>query len=126
MADDPIEDDPMEDEPMADDPMADDSGDNGNSGEGGSDDESGRVVTVYDGICRSEAKHTTNATGKVIVSTRRVSIPLTIDDWEKREFQPVAGDRIKVCKGSVAVEWGQILDFMPGTMGTTILFEFVA
>lgn len=87
---------------------------------------SGRVVTVYDSICRSEAKHTTNATGKVIASTRRVSIPLTIDDWEKREYKPVVGDRIKVCKGSVAVEWGQILDFMPGTMGTTILFEFVA
>lgn len=130
MADDPVEDDPMEDDdPMADDPMADDSGDNGNSGnsgEGGSDDESGRVVTVYDSICRSEAKHTTNATGKVIASTRRVSVPLTIDDWEKREYKPVVGDRIKVCKGSVAVEWGQILDFMPGTMGTTILFEFVA
>lgn len=120
--------DPMEDQqvviddPMFDELMNDYYGDSG-------DDESGNEnssYVVYDGICRSGAKNTTSDAGDVITSTRRISIPLTLNDWDRREYKPMVGDVVKVYKAGVVYETGQVLDFQPGNLGTTILFKFIA
>lgn len=133
----PTNDDPMSDDPMADDPMLDDDdpmsdGDNNNGGENGGDDNGDNdsqngssVITIYDGICRSEAKLTTNDSGDVLTSTRRLSIPLTLDDWDMMEYKPKEGDRIDVWKGESYEEYGLIIDVMLGQLGTTILFKYV-
>lgn len=110
------------DDPMFDELMNDYFGDSG-------DDESGNAnssYVVYDGICRSGAKNTTSDAGDVITSTRRISIPLTLNDWDRREYKPMVGDVVKVYKAGVVYETGQILDFQPGNLGTTILFKFIA
>lgn len=120
--------DPMEDQQVViDDPMFDElmNDYNGDSG----DDESGNdnsSYVVYDGICRSGAKNTTSDAGDVITSTRRISIPLTLNDWDRREYKPMVGDVVKVYKAGVVYETGQVLNFQPGNLGTTILFKFVA
>lgn len=120
--------DPMDDQqvviddPMFDELMNDYYGDSG-------DDESGNEnssYVVYDGICRSGAKNTTSDAGDVITSTRRISIPLTLNDWDRREYKPMVGDVVKVYKAGVVYETGQVLDFQPGNLGTTILFKFIA
>lgn len=120
--------DPMEDQQVViDDPMFDELMDDYNDDSG--DDESGNANSsyiVYDGICRSGAKNTTSDAGDVITSTRRISIPLTLKDWERREYRPMAGDEVKVYKAGVVCETGHVLDFLPGNLGTTILFKFIA
>lgn len=132
-----ISDDPMYDgaltstvddyDPMADDdPMNDDN--NGGSGDNGGDSDSGNestVITIYDGQCRSEAKLTTNDSGDVLASTRRLSIPLTLDDWDKMEYKPKEADRVDVWKGESYHEYGLIIDVMFGQLGTTILFKYI-
>ena len=129
--DDPMSDDPMADDPMLDDddPMSDGDDNNGNDNNGsGSEDENqngSTVITIYDGICRSEAKLTTNDSGDVLSSTRRMSIPLTLDDWDMMEYKPKEGDRVDVWKGESYEEYGLIIDVMLGQLGTTILFKYV-
>lgn len=120
--------DPMEDQQVViDDPMFDElmNDYNGDSGDDESGNENSSYV-VYDGICRSGAKNTTSDAGDVITSTRRISIPLTLNDWDRREYKPMVGDVVKVYKAGVVYETGQVLDFQPGNLGTTILFKFVA
>ncbi len=113
-------DDPMfDDDPLLDDdPTGDDNGgDDGNQSQN-------NIVTIYDGICRSEAKLTTDGNGEVITSTRRLSIPLTNRDWKRLQYKPVAGDRIEVDKDGTGHEWGEIIDFLPNELGTTIIYDF--
>lgn len=120
--------DPMEDQQVViDDPMFDElmNDYNGDSGDDESGNENSSYV-VYDGICRSGAKNTTSDAGDVITSTRRISIPLTLNDWDRREYKPMVGDAVKVYKAGVVYETGQVLDFQPGNLGTTILFKFIA
>jgi len=120
--------DPMADQAVTiDDPMFDELIDdlNGDSGSDSSNAENTGVVTVYDGECRSEAKLTTTDAGDVLASTRRLSIPLTLDDWEKMEYKPKEADRVDVWKGDSYHEYGLIIDVMLGQLGTTILFKYV-
>lgn len=134
--DDPMSDDPMDDDdPMADDDPMSDSGDDNNGGDNGGDNNGNdgedenqngsTVITIYDGICRSEAKLTTNDSGDVLASTRRMSIPLTLEDWDKMEYKPKEGDRVDIWKGESYEEYGLIIDVMLGQLGTTILFKYV-
>ena len=85
----------------------------------------GEETTIYKGCCRSGAKLTTNDNGKVITSTRRVSIPLKRTDWKQLGTSPRVGDRIIVDIDEIAFEWGLILDFLPNNLGTTILYEYI-
>ena len=85
----------------------------------------GEETTIYKGCCRSGAQLTTNDNGKVITSTRRVSIPLKRADWKQLGTSPRVGDRIIVDIDEIAFEWGMILDFLPNNLGTTILYEYI-
>ena len=60
-----------------------------------------------------------------VSSTRRLSIPLTLDEWEKMEYKPKEADRVDVWKGDSYHEYGLIIDVMLGQLGTTILFKYV-
>ncbi|MBQ6378521.1 MAG: hypothetical protein IJJ56_06970 [Prevotella sp.] len=82
-------------------------------------------VTIYNGCCRSSAKFTTNDTGEVITSTRRLSIPLNLKDWKQLCVSPKVGDRVVVDKDEVAMEYGRIIDFLPNNLGTTILYKYI-
>lgn len=84
----------------------------------------GESTTIYDGCCRSGSYLTTDSSGEVITSTRRLSIPLRLKDWKERGVAPAVGDTVNVDKDGVAKEWGEILDFLPNSLGTTILYKF--
>lgn len=84
----------------------------------------GEEITIYNGCCRSCAQLTTNDSGEVITSARRLSIPLKRDDWKRLGLSPTAGDTVVVDKDEVAFEWGRIIDFLPNNLGTTILYRY--
>lgn len=84
----------------------------------------GESVTIYKGECRSSAYTTTDSSGEVITSTRRLSIPMRLKDWKQLGKAPSVGDKVNVDKYGVAQEWGEIIDFLPNTLGTTILYKF--
>lgn len=86
-----------------------------------SDEEEKKVL--YDGICRGFDKLTTSASGEVISSYRGLALPLKRDDWTN-ETIPQEGDRIVLSKGSFA-EYGEVVDRMPGNLGTHLLWKYV-
>lgn len=79
---------------------------------------------VYEGPCRSFDNHTTNQSGDVLNSVRKLSLPVLQQDWGKEWPIPLEGDSIKVCKGSHC-EYGVVKDKMPGNLGTHLLWEYV-
>ncbi len=85
----------------------------------------GESITIYQGCCRSSAHQTTNDNGKVITSTRQLSIPLKRGDWKKYERRPRVGDTVIVDVDDIDFEYGYILDFLPNNLGTTILYEYI-
>lgn len=82
------------------------------------------AVTVYKGSCRSSAMLITDSSGEVITSTRRLSIPMTLKDWKVKGIAPSVSDKVNVDKDGVAKEWGEIIDFLPNSLGTTIIYKF--
>lgn len=86
-----------------------------------SDEEEG--VVLYDGICRGFDKLTTSINGEVISSYRGLALPLKQDEWTK-ETIPQEGDRIVLDKGSFT-EYGEVMDRMPGNLGTHLLWKYV-
>lgn len=80
-------------------------------------------TTIYEGECRSSEKNTVSDSGEVVTSQRTLSIPLTNDQWKEREYYPQAGDEVTVDKGT-SIEHGRILDFIPGNLGTHIIFKY--
>lgn len=85
----------------------------------------GESITIYQGCCRSSAQQTTNDSGEVITSTRRLSIPLKRADWKKYERRPRVGDTVIVDVDDIDFEYGYILDFLPNNLGTTILYKYI-
>lgn len=86
-----------------------------------SDEEEG--VVLYDDICRGFDKLTTSAGGEVISSYRGLALPLNQDEWTEDTI-PQEGDRIVLDKGSFT-EYGEVVDRMPGNLGTHLLWKYV-
>lgn len=86
-----------------------------------SDEEEGTVL--YDGICRGFDKLTTSVSGEVISSYRGLALPLKQDEWTEDTI-PQEGDRIVLDKGSFT-EYGEVVDRMPGNLGTHLLWKYV-
>lgn len=80
-------------------------------------------VVLYGGICRGYEKLTTSASGEVVSSYRGLALPLKQDEWEKDNV-PQEGDKIVLDKGSFA-EYGEVIDRMPGNLGTHLLWKYV-
>lgn len=83
----------------------------------------GAVETIYSGICRSFDFHTTTDAGDVLTSTRKLSLPVRQDEWDEEHPIPQEGDSIVVDKGSY-LEYGIVVDRMPGNLGTHILWRY--
>lgn len=49
---------------------------------------------------------------------------MRLKDWKQLGVAPSVGDTVNVDKDDVAKEWGEIIDFLPNTLGTTILYKF--
>lgn len=90
--------------------------------EGPMSDENTSVV-LYKGSCRGYSKLTTSASGEVISSYRGLALPLKRDEWVKDTI-PQEGDRIVLDKGSYK-EYGEVIDRMPGNLGTHLLWRYV-
>lgn len=84
----------------------------------------GESVTIYSGCCRSGAYNTTDSNGEVVTSVRRLSIPMRLKDWKQLGVAPSVGDTVNVDKDGVANEYGKVIDFLPNTLGTTILYDY--
>ena len=80
-------------------------------------------VVLYEGSCRGYSKLTTSASGEVISSYRGLALPLKRDEWVKDTI-PQEGDRIVLDKGSYK-EYGEVIDRMPGNLGTHLLWRYV-
>ena len=81
------------------------------------------VTTIYEGECRSFDYHTTNETGDVLTSTRKLSLPTRQDEWDEEHPIPQEGDSVVVDKGSY-LEYGIVIDKMPSNLGTHILWRY--
>lgn len=78
---------------------------------------------IYDGECRSYDFHTTSSAGDVLVSNRKLSIPLRQQDFGEDQPLPVEGDEVEVSKYGTT-EYGVVMDKMPGNLGTHILWRY--
>lgn len=81
-------------------------------------------TVIYEGVCRSYDHNTTSDKGDVVVSNRKLALPLKKDCWMVRGVIPQEGDVVVVDKG-VYEEYGVVTDKMPGNLGTTILWKYV-
>lgn len=79
-------------------------------------------VVIYDGECRSYTMTTTSDNGDVISSNRKLSLPLTQQEW-KKDTIPQEGDRVVVDKFGFK-EYGIVIDRMPSNLGTHILWKY--
>ncbi|PTL34599.1 hypothetical protein C7120_08850 [Prevotella sp. oral taxon 376] len=86
-----------------------------------SDEDAG--IVLYSGSCRGYSKLTTSASGEVISSYRGLALPLKQDEWEN-DTTPQEGDKVVLNKGSF-VEYGEVIDRMPGNLGTHLLWKYV-
>lgn len=82
-----------------------------------------KVVTIYEGVCRSFDYQTTNEKGEVLTSTRKLSLPIKQSEWDSDHPIPEEGDSIVVDKGS-HYEYGIVIDKMPGNLGTHLLWRY--
>lgn len=80
-------------------------------------------TVIYNGSCRGYSKLTTSASGEVISSYRGLALPLRQDEWAT-ETIPQEGDKIVLNKGSF-IEYGEVVDRMPGNLGTHLLWRYV-
>ncbi len=78
---------------------------------------------IYQGKCRSYNVNTTSGTGDVIISNRKLSLPVKQKEWGESRPIPIEGDRVEVNKGSYT-ESGEVIDKMPGNLGTHILWKY--
>lgn len=85
-------------------------------------DESASTV-IYSGECRSYDFHTTTTDGNVIVSNRKLSIPLRQQDYSGSQLLPLEGDLVEVQKCGIT-EYGYVTDKLPGNLGTHILWRY--
>ena len=84
----------------------------------------GEALVIYEGVCRSYDFHTTSTAGDVMTSTRKLSLPVRQQEWNKDHPIPLEGDIVVVNKGSHS-EYGVVLDKMPGNLGTHILWKYI-
>jgi hypothetical protein len=75
---------------------------------------------VYEGVCRSYTKQTTNDRGEVLTSSRILAIPVKRDEWAN---MPVEGDYIEVSIRDI-IEYGHVIDKSPNNFGTDILWKY--
>lgn len=80
-------------------------------------------VVVYEGICRGFDKLTTSVSGEVLSSYRGLSLPIKQNEWTS-ETIPQEGDRLLLDRG-VYIEHGEVIDRMPGNLGTHLLWKYV-
>ena len=78
---------------------------------------------IYEGICRGFNRDTISDNGDVISSYRNLALPLKQDEWTE-ETVPREGDRIELQRFGYK-EYGLIIDFRPGNLGTHILWKYV-
>jgi hypothetical protein len=86
-----------------------------------SDEETG--IVIYKGSCRGYSKLTTSVSGEVLSSYRGLALPLKQDEWTSDTI-PQEGDKIVLDKGSYK-EYGEVIDRMPGNLGTHLLWRYV-
>ena len=76
---------------------------------------------IYYGMGRSYTDTTTTGDAKVDTNKRKASIPRRFDKWEKGKM-PMAGDILRVVKGSITEEW-EVKDFEPDNDRSVIYGE---
>ena len=85
-------------------------------------DEEGTLL-LYEGKCRGYKRLTTSASGEVISSYRGLALPLKRDEWSYSSV-PREGDKVILDTGSF-IEYGEVVDRMPGNIGTHLLWRYV-
>ena len=83
---------------------------------------SGGSELLYEGECRSSIHRRDLRSSEGSNPIRALSIPVKRDDWQ---VMPLQGDIVEVNIGK-AIEFGSILDYLYGNLGSTLFFKLVS
>lgn len=79
---------------------------------------------IYQGKCRSFDHHTTSDSGDVLISNRKLSLPVKQSEWGTEQYPiPREGDVVEVQKYGYS-EYGIVKDIMPSNLGTHLLWKY--